>query len=121
MRGSMESDDNLFNATMVGENPVAAFLIEGNRLHAVEPHVASLKKDKMNPTQTLILLRDALKALIKFADDKLPHEYAEMISLKPKEYDQLMEKIRHIYNHLPHQYRNELSSLIHHKQTSKRR
>lgn len=116
----MKENVNLYNAAIIGENSELGFIVDGSRLHAVELHVASLKKEKSDPELVLPLMRDALKALIKFAYGKVPTHVTEIdlkeISLKPNEHDQLIEKILHIFKHLSHQERNELSSLIHHKQ-----
>lgn len=118
----MENHDNLFNAAVVGENSDSAFLVEGNRLHAVEKSIAEQKKDKSDPKKVIPLLRDALKSLIGFAKNKVEDHFLEVdwkaISDKPNEQAQLVSKIEHIYSHLHHHDRNELSSLIHHKQSS---
>jgi hypothetical protein len=115
----MEFNENLYNAAVVGENPEAAFIVEGKRLHAVEEEIANLKKEKSDPKLIVPLMRDAWKALLKFAEGKVPsHLIENVVSLKPKEQDQLVEKIKNLYFHLPHHARNELSSLIHHKQTT---
>jgi hypothetical protein len=118
----MENNGNLFNAAEVGENPETAFIAEGKRLHAVEPSVADQKKDKSDPKQVLPLMREALKALIQYAQGKVESHFLEidwkMIQGKPDEQAQLVHKISNIYSHLPHQDRNELSSLIHHRQGS---
>lgn len=111
----MEYDQNIYNAAVIGENPDAAFLVEGKQLHAVEKHVAEKKKDKSDMKLVLPTMRDALKALVKFATGKVPPHFLDAISLKTNEYDQLTEKIMNIYNHLPYHERSELSSLIHHK------
>ena len=111
----MGCNDALYNAVVVAENPEAAFIVEGKHLHAVEKQVALFKKDKSDPKLVLPLMRDALTALLKFASGKLSASYNEMISMKPNEHDQLVEKMNHIYLHLHHNDRNELSSLIHHK------
>lgn len=115
----MDLNGKLFNAVVIAENPDAAFIAEGNRLHAVEQHVADLKKDKSDPKIVLPLMRDALTALNQFAEGKVPQHFIEMVSLKSKERDQLIEKIESIYAHLSHHDRNELSTLIHHKKASK--
>ena len=111
----MVNNDGLFNAAIVAENPEASFIVEGGRLHAVDKQVAALKKDKSDPKVVLPLMREALKALLQFTAGKLAPSYNEMISMKPSEQDQLIEKLNHIYLHLQHQDRNELSSMIHHK------
>jgi hypothetical protein len=115
----MKFDQNLFNAAVIGENPDEAFIAEGKQLHAVEQHVAELKKEKSDPKVVLPLMREALKALLTFAEGKVPAAYTDQstkaISLKPSEHEQLVEKILTLYTHLPHHDRNELSSLIHHK------
>lgn len=109
------SNDGLYNAAVVAENPEAAFIVENGRLHAVEKQIAILKKDKSDPKAVLPLMREALQSLLQFASGKLSASYNELISMKPNEQDQLIEKINHIYLHLHHGDRNELSSLIHHK------
>jgi hypothetical protein len=70
-------------------------------------------------------MRDALKALIQFAQGKVESHFLEvdwkMIQGKPDERALLVHKIYTIYSHLPHHDRNELSSRIHHKQVNSRR
>lgn len=111
----MDYNKDLYNAAVIGENPESAFLVEDGHLHAVEQHVASLKKDKSNPELVLPLMRNALNALLSYAKGKVSSTTTDMISLKPNEQNQLIEKIFAIYTHLPHHDRNELSSMIHHK------
>lgn len=112
----MNHDENLFNAVMIAENPESAFLVEGNRLHAVEQHIAERKKEKSNPNLVLPLMRNALQALVKYTQDNVSPSSGEVIvSLQANEHDQLVEKIKHIFDHLPKHIRNDLSSLIHHK------
>lgn len=119
----MENNIPLFNAAVIGENPNTAFIIEGKRLHAVEQSVANLEKGKSDPKLILPLIRDALKALIKFAEGKVEGHFLECdwqsISGKPNEQIVLVKSIHEIYSHLPHVERNNLSSLIHHKQSSR--
>jgi hypothetical protein len=116
----MRNDLDLYNATVVGENPESIFLAEDDHLHAVEEHIAEQKKEKCQPELVLPLMRKALIALEKFAKEKVPTQFKDVdikaISLKEDEKDQLIEKIKNIYSLLPHHVRNELSSLIHHKQ-----
>lgn len=113
----MAFNGNLFNATVVGENPDAAFVAENGKLHAVEQHVADLKKEKSDAKVVLPLMREALNALVQFAEERvMPTHILEMISLKANEREQLIDKIVAIYQHLSHHDRQELSSLIHHKQ-----
>ncbi len=121
----MNSSDDLYNAAVIGENgnnPDVTFIAEGKRLHAVEEHIAKLKKDKADPKLVLPLMRNAYKVILDFARRTMPETFDEIelkeISLKPEEKDQLIEKIQHIYQHLHHRDRNELSSLIHHKHYS---
>lgn len=115
----MESNDNLFNAAIVGENPDTAFLAEGNRLHAVEKSVAESKKDKSDPKKVVPLIRNALKALIVYAGGKVEGHFLEVdwkaLNDKPNEQALLVLKLHQIYSHLPHHDHNELCSLIHHK------
>jgi hypothetical protein len=121
----MANNDHLFNAVVIGENPNTAFIVENNRLHAVEKSIADQKKDKSNPKVVLPLMREALKALIKFSEGKIEGHFLSIdwkeITGKPNEQQLLIQKIDHIFSHLPHQDRQELSSLIHHKQTTPRR
>lgn len=122
----MENNENLFNAAVVGENPDTAFIVEGNHLHAVEQRIADQKKEQSSPQKVVPLMREALKALIKFAEGKVEAHFLEIdwsgISNQPTEQEQLVHKIENIFTHLPHHDRNYLSSLIHHKQgTSSRR
>ena len=119
----MGNNENLLNAAVVGENPDTAFLVEGNRLHAVEKSIADQKKDKSDPKKVIPLLRNALKAIIAYASGKVEGHFLEVdwkaLTDKPNEQSQLMTKIHNIYSHLPHHDHNELCSLIHHKQTAK--
>ncbi len=121
----MKNDVNLFNAVIVGENgenpDLVFFVVEGNRLHAVDRQVANLKKGQSKPEQILPLMREALKALIAYSDEKVePHildvDWATFSG--PNEQTLLVGKIEHIFRHLHHNYRNELSSMIHHKQSA---
>lgn len=117
----MPSNIDLFNAAVVGENSDSAvFIVDGKHLHAVDVHVAALKNDKAQSEQITPLLREALKALVKFSMGKVEPHFLEIdydsVSKNPKEQAWLVDKIAHIYSHLPHHDRNELSSLIHHKQ-----
>lgn len=119
----MENDENLFNAAIVGENPNTAFLVEGNRLHAVEHSIAAQKKDKSDPKKVVPLIRNALKALIAYATGKVEGHFLEIdwktLTDKPNEQAQLVLKIHQIYTHLPHHDHNELCSMIHHKQPAR--
>lgn len=121
----MENHDHLFNAAEVGENPETAFIVEGKHLHAVEHSIAAQKKERSDPKLVLPLMRDALKALIQYAQGKVEAHFLDvdwkMIQGKSDEQAQLIHKIQNIYSHLPHHERNELSSLIHHKQTGSRK
>lgn len=116
---------NLFNAAIVGENPEAGFLVEGKRLHATDPQVASLKKDKSKPELIIPLMQEALKDLVKFAQGKVPPHFLEIdwnaFTGKANEQEQLIAKIEQIYTHLPHVERNKLSTLIHHATASKQK
>lgn len=116
----MKNNENLFNAAIVGENPNTAFIVEGSRLHAIEQSIANQKKDKSDPKKVLPLMREALEALVGFAEGKIADHFLEVdwdgLINKPKEQSLLIERIHSIYSHLPHHDRNELSSLIHHKQ-----
>ncbi|MBS0655295.1 MAG: hypothetical protein JSR46_05940 [Verrucomicrobia bacterium] len=118
----MKFDIHLHNAAVIGENgnnPDVAFVVDGQRLHAVEQFIADQKKDKSAKALVLPLMRDALKSLQQFALRNVPEPYTDVgqkgISLKEGEKEQLIEKIKNIYIHLSHQDRNDLSSLIHHK------
>lgn len=114
----MEFNQDLYNAAVVGENPEAAFLVEGKKLHAVEKSIAALKKS--NPEAAIPLMQSALKALIKFANEKTVEIDLKSVSLKSTELQQLVDKILQIYQHLHHHDRNDLSSLIHHKAGAKK-
>lgn len=117
----MEFNNNLFNAAVIAENGEMSFIAEGNHLHAVDEHVAIFKKDKSDPAIVLPLMREGYKALLDFAQGKVPAAFTSnehTISLKPEEYDQLIEKIVNLYTHLPHKDRLYLSSMIHHAQSS---
>ena len=121
----MENNINLFNAAVIGENSESAFIVDGNHLHAVEKSVADQKKDKSNPKQVMPMMREALKALIKFAEGKVKEHFLDFdwkaISDKSNEEEQIVAKIHTIYSHLPHHDRIDLSSLIHHKQSTSRK
>jgi hypothetical protein len=110
----------LYNATVVGENPEASFIIEGERLHALEPRVASLRSDSSTPGHVLSALREALRELVQFSEGKVPPHFVNIdwssVSDDPAS---LISKIHQIYYHLPHQDRNHLSSLIHHSQLTR--
>lgn len=116
----MDNNDHLFNAAVVGENPDTAFIVEGNRLHAVEKSVAERKKESSEPKKVLPLLRNALKALIAYSEGKVEGHFLDIdwtaYENKPNEQSQLIWKINQIYGHLPHHDHNELCSMIHHKQ-----
>lgn len=118
----MENHNHLFNAAVVGENSASAFIIEGNRLHAVEKSIADQKKDKSDPKKVIPLLRSALNEIIAFGRGKVEEHFLDVdfksLEGKPNEQALLVSKIVHIFSHLPHNDRNELSSLIHHKQSS---
>lgn len=119
---NVENEVHLFNAAVVGENPDSAFIVEGDRLHAVDQRVADLKKDKSNPKQVLPLMKEGLKALAKFAKGKVEPHFVNIdfaaISGQPNERALLIGKIENIFLHLPHNERNKLSSLIHHRQAA---
>lgn len=113
----MKNNNGLYNASVIGENPREEFIVDGKHLHAVEPQIAAVKKNKNN--QVLPLIREALTALIQFSESKVEPHFLEIdlksIEDKPNEKALLVEKIEQIYSHLPHSDRNHLSSLIHHK------
>jgi hypothetical protein len=121
----MKNNGGLFNAAEIGENPDTAFNVEGNHLHAVDQSIADRQKDKSDPRQVLPLMREALKALIQYAQGKVESHFLEIdwkiIEGKEDEQKQLIHKIQNIYTHLPHHDRNELSSLVHHKQANARK
>lgn len=113
----MAQNGNLFNAVVIAENPEMAFIADGNHLHAVDRKVAELQKDKSKPELVLPLMRKGFEALCKYAQGKVEQHFINSpVSSKPNEQDRLIENIQNIYTHLPHHDRNELSSLIHHKQ-----
>lgn len=117
--GVMQSNQGLYNAAVIGENPEMEFLVENGHLHPVEPSVAERKPEQNNPEKVLPLMREALEELIKYAKEKVPLHFTDkeqIVSLEPDEHDQLVQKIMNIYTHLPHHNRNEMSTLIHHKQ-----
>lgn len=111
-------NEDLFNAAMIAENPEEGFICMGHRLHAVEPHIAEMKKEESDPKVCLPLMRQALTALVDYATGKVPDALVDekSVSLKANERAQLIDKIVHIYTHLSHHDRLALSSLIHHKQ-----
>ena len=118
----MENNNNLFNAVVIAENPDSAFIIMGNRLHAVDKRVAEQQKEKSKPEIVLPLILEALKAFVKFADGKVkPHlieEGKNALTELATQQEELIGKIEQIYIHLSHHDRNQLSSLIHHSQTA---
>ncbi len=115
----MEKNENLFNAAIIGENHESVFLVEGNHLHAVEKMIAERQKDKNDPKKVLPLIRKAVQELISYANGKVEQHFLEVdwksFQDKPDEHEKLVSIIEHIFRHLPHHDRNELSSLIHHK------
>lgn len=114
----MEYNKELYNAVIIAENPEMGFLIKDGLLHPVEPSVAHLKKED-HSSALLPIMRKALDKLSNYAKDKVePHfvDSEKNLSLKPEEKNQIIEKIGNIYHHLPRHFRNDLSSLVHHKQ-----
>lgn len=114
----MSDNVKIENAVEIAENVETAFIVEGQRLHAVDPRVANLKKDKCKPEQLMPMMFEALNAFIEFAGEKVaPHfiESAKKIA-ENKKSDQkaIVAAISQIYIHLPHSERNKLSGLIHH-------
>lgn len=112
-------ETNLCNAVVIAENPEMYFIVEGNRLHAVEELVSELKMEESKDEIVLPKMRDALTAISKFAQGKVYDHFIDEeknISLKPTEREQIIEKILNIYSHLPHHDKIHLSSLVHHKQ-----
>ena len=73
----MENNNDLFNAAVVGENPDTAFIVEGNRLHAVEKRIAEQRKDKSDPKKVIPLLRSALKTLIGYSEGKVEGHFLD--------------------------------------------
>jgi hypothetical protein len=114
---------DLFNAAVIGENHEAFFLLEEDgHLHAVEKLIAEHKIDQKQRTKVLEKIKEAKKALHAFARGKieahfLNDEPASYVNEK-EEREQIVTQIHNIYYHLPHHFRNELSSLIHHKHTT---
>lgn len=121
----MANNIHLCNAAIIGENPETAFIAEGDHLHAVELRVAEQKKDQSDPEVVIPLMKNALKALINYCEGKVEPHFLEVdwsaLSDESDEQLELIRKIHNIYAHLPHHDRNELSSLIHHKQVSSKR
>lgn len=119
----MENNDNLFNAAEMGENPATAFIVEGKHLHAVELSVANQKKDKSDPLVVLPLMREALKALIKFGSGKVEAHFLDVdwksLEGSADEHEKIVHHVQEIYSHLHHRDRNELSTLIHHRKASR--
>ncbi len=115
----MENNIALFNAAMIGENPDSAFIIEDNYLHAVDPSIANRQKEKCDPKKIISSMRNALKAIIHFSSGIVESHFLEidwkMLEGKQNEEQEIRHKILNIYSHLPHHYRNELSTFIHHK------
>lgn len=118
----MPLDKNLYNAVVIGENPEACFIVEGDKLHAVDEKLASFKKEESNPKAVLPLMREALRSLIQFSQGKVTPHFLnvdfEALSKSASESQQLIVLIENIFTHLPHNERNKLSSLIHHAQKS---
>lgn len=113
---------DLDNAVVIAENPETAFIVESNRLHAVDQRVSEQREDH-NPEHILPLMKKALQALINYAEHKVPPHFVEMgkelVNQSKADESEFVEKIRQIYSHLPRHARNELSSLVHHKQQLK--
>jgi hypothetical protein len=112
----------LGNAAVVGENPEATFIIEeNNMLHAVDPGVANLK-GKNSSTEIIPILKESLQSLLEFSQGKISPELIEagqkILNEKESTLETVISQIEHIYQHLPHHDRNELSSLIHHSEQS---
>ena len=107
---------HLRNAAVICENPDVVLLAEGDHLHAVESRIAELKKDKCMPAALIPLMRNAHTALVQFTTGIVDAQILDAVSLKANEMEQLKEKIRNIYAHLPHHVKNQLCSMIHHKQ-----
>lgn len=119
----MANNQSLFNAAVIGENPDASFIVEGNRLHAVEASIAKQKTEQSNPAKLLPLIQQALESLINYGQGKVEPHFLEMeedsFENDADEEAHLIHQIHSIFSHLPHHDRNELSSLIHHKAGSK--
>ena len=102
------------------------FCREAQALGNAGEHIAvldfSIRKHRADLLQAI---REGLQALIHFSRGKVePHfleENTKSFSGEEEEISQVASQIHNIYSHLPHHYRNELSSLIHHKQSSKNR
>jgi len=113
---------NLGNAAIVGENPDTAFIAKEGKLHAVDKQVAELdsKKKESDPKEVINLMTEGLKALVQFADKKVPQHFLELgqeiDSQTTEDYEELVNKIEQIYTHLPHHDRIALSSMVHHSQ-----
>lgn len=114
----MSDNINLENAVEIAENAETAFIVEGKRLHAVDPRVANLKKEKCKPEQLMPMMFEALNALIVFAEGKVPPHFIEIAKkvAAEKTSSQLavVSGVLQIYSHLHHQDRNKLSGLVHH-------
>jgi hypothetical protein len=111
----MENDVNLFNASVIGENPEEVFVVMDGRLHAVDRRVATLKAEKSDPAKVLPLVRDALKALIEFAGETVePHFLNVDWNVVSNNQPMLISKLTNIYMHLPRKERNQLVAMIHH-------
>lgn len=113
----MAGEKHLFNAAVVGENPDSAFVLENYSLHAVEKNVAKLRKEQSREELVIPVMRDALQALIKYSEGKVPPHFLRIdwngMTGNPNEQKELIYSIVQIYIHLPHYERNHLSSLVH--------
>lgn len=117
-----KQNTNLANAAVMGENPDSGFIVEGKRLHAVERSVAALKNQNNTLGELISIMREALKALIIYADGKVEPHFLEIaqntLEREGENPSELMTKLEQIYRHLPHHDRNDLNSMIHHPQKS---
>lgn len=120
----MEDNIHLENAVEMAENTETSFIVEGDRLHAVDPKVASYRKDKSNPKLMMPMMVKALNALIDFAEGKVPPHFIEIAkNIATKENEDpltLVSGVVQIYSHLPHYEKNKLSGLVHHSSHSPR-
>ena len=77
--------------------------------------VANHRQKQSDPKVVLPVMIDALQALVDFATGKVESHFLDIDFNYLIEADEkvTIDKVIHIYRHLPHSARNELSSCVH--------